>query len=99
MFLDTDIILNNLSEHIKAINGFHPHPIAISQQGSTQFINGDELEEDGIISPRSEYKPRSLISVCLIGQYIVLPSRVNFKEMVPISQSMFLCSSRRELYS
>lgn len=28
VFLDTDIILNNLSEHIKVNNRFHSHPLS-----------------------------------------------------------------------
>lgn len=35
VFLDTDIILNNPDEHIKAINRFHLHSIFISWQGSS----------------------------------------------------------------
>lgn len=68
VFLDTDTIHSDVSEHIKGRNGFHPQLIIISQWGSAWwFINREELEEDGIISPRSEYKPKSLISVQLVN--------------------------------
>lgn len=92
--LDTDVILNNYLNIIKAISAFHPHPIIISQQGSTQFIG----ERRWYHLPQVRTQTQ-VFDLCLLGQYIVSSSRVDFKEMVPVSQSMFLCTSRREWQS
>lgn len=97
LFWDIDVFLNNLPEYIKAFSVFIFTPLSFHGR-ETQLIYWWEMSWKMMVSFLPGHKT-NLGLWFLLTWCIRSSSWLDFKEMVPISQFIFLCNSTREKYS